>query len=269
MTLLTCLLLAAEFREGRVEVPGASLHYVDSGGSRPVVVFLHAATGSVPMWRHQEAAAAQAGLRFVAYDRRGHGRTTVLPTGGPGTAADDLKALLDRLQVDRVHLVAAAAGGGVAVDFALAYPARVRSLVLACTLGGVEDESFRELGRRLRPAPFATLPPELIELGPEYRAANPAGTEEWKALVRASHVARVVQPAVRPITLAAYEKLRMPVLGIAGGADLYSPPAVMRLFLDRVPGARLVTLPLAGHSAYWEEPEAFNRALVEFWRGVK
>ena len=141
---------------------------------------------------------AQAGYRVIAYDRRGHGQTTTEPAGAaPAAAADDLHALADALQLDRFHLVGTAAGGIVAIDFALTYPERLRSLVVANSLGGVTDEAYLALGRRLRPKEFAALPPDLRELGPAYRAANPDGTDRWLALERASRAPVLPRPRSR------------------------------------------------------------------------
>jgi pimeloyl-ACP methyl ester carboxylesterase len=155
--------------EGSVEVPGARLFYLDAAGSGSALVLLHAGTGSARVWEHQWTPLGAAGYRVIAYDRRGYGRTTVDPDGPPGTAADDLQALTDALGLDRFHLVGTAAGGIVAIDFALAFPDRLRSLVVANSLGGVTDASYVALGQRLRPKEFAALPPDLRELGPAYR----------------------------------------------------------------------------------------------------
>ncbi|MBM3736897.1 MAG: alpha/beta hydrolase [Acidobacteria bacterium] len=269
-----CLLLAvsmgahADLREGFASVPGARIFYVDSGGSGFPVVFLHAATGSVPIWQHQARAVTEAGLRFIAYDRRGYGRTRLEPGGPqPGAAVDDLAALLDHLRIDAAYLVGTAAGGGIAMDFALSYPKRTRRLVIACSLGGAIDDEHRRLGEWLRPPAFGALPEQLKELGPEYRVANRAGAERWMEIARVAHAPephRVVQSPRTSVTLAAVSGIRVPVLGIAGGADLYSPPSLMRRFVERIGGARLVTLPDSGHSAHWEQPEAFNRLVLEF-----
>ena len=184
-------------REGHVEVPGARLFYVDSGGPGPAVIMLHAGTGSARVWEHQWDPFGGAGYRVIAYDRRGYGRTTTAPSSAPPVAAaDDLHALAAQLQLDRFHLVGTAAGGIVAIDFALTYPERLRSLVVANSLGGVTDEAYLALGRRLRPKEFAALPPDLRELGPAYRAANPDGTDRWLALEGASR-------APGPLTAAA------------------------------------------------------------------
>jgi pimeloyl-ACP methyl ester carboxylesterase len=256
-------------REGYLEVPGARLFYLDSGGSGPALVLLHAATGSARVWEHQWAPLGAAGYRVIAYDRRGYGRTTVDPGGPAGTAADDLKSLTDGLALDRVHLVGTAAGGIVAIDFALGFADRLRSLVVANSLGGVTDPSYVALGQRLRPKEFAALPPDLRELGPAYRAADPDGTDRWLALERVSRApgaAPPPQPAKHTVTFQMLEGLRVPTLLLTGGADMYTPPAALQLFAARIPNAASVVLPDVGHSAYWEQPAAFNRAVLEFVR---
>src|SRR5690242_3223440 len=120
------------------DIPGARIWYEDTGGSGPAVVLLHARTGSAAMWQRQLAALSAAGYRCIAYDRRQSGRTEVV-TGAPGALpADDLLALLDRLAVQRCHVVGTAAGGIVALDFALSHPARARGLVFANSVGSAE-----------------------------------------------------------------------------------------------------------------------------------
>src|SRR4029077_18285016 len=95
--------------------------------------------------------------------------------------------LFRSLGIDRFHLVGTAAGGFVALDFAMSFPQRMRSLVVANSIGGVQDEDYLELGRRIRPTPqFEALPPDFRELGPSYRAANPGGAQRWLELERTS-----------------------------------------------------------------------------------
>ncbi len=60
------------------------------------------------------------------------------------------------------------------------------------------------------------------------------------------------------------EGLQVPTLLLTGGADMYTPPAALRLFAARIPGALSTVLPDVGHSAYWEQPAAFNRAVLDF-----
>jgi len=257
-------------REAYAELSGARLFYRDTGGTGVPVVLLHAATGNSLFWEYQLPAFTAAGYRVVAYDRRGFGRSAFEPFGAqPGTDADDLLGLLDHLAVDRVHLVGTAAGGGVALDFALSFPDRLRSVVVANALGGVQDVDYLEMGQRLRPPQFAALPPDIRELGPSYRAANPEGVRRWLELHGLSWPGGSpprAQPTRNRITFALLETLKVPTLLLTGDADLYTPPPVLRLFTARIEGAESVIVPDVGHSAYWEQPEIFNRAVLGFLR---
>jgi pimeloyl-ACP methyl ester carboxylesterase len=238
------------------------------------LVLLHAATGSSRVWEYQIPAFAAAGYRVIAFDRRGWGRTAINSaesqpaSSQPGTAADDLLGLLDQLGLDRVHLAGTAAGAFVALDFALSYPRRVRSLVIANSIGGVQDADFLELGRRIRPQPqFDALPPEFRELGPSYRAGNPAGTQRWMELEKTSRPPgppAPPQPLRNRMTFALLETITAPTLLLTGDADLYAPPPVLQLFAARIKGSEVSIVPEAGHSAYWEQPELFNRAVLNF-----
>jgi pimeloyl-ACP methyl ester carboxylesterase len=254
-------------RETYAEVPGARIWFKDTGGAGVPVVLLHAATGSVRNWEKQYPVFTSAGFRVIAYDRRGWGRTTVQPGAQPGTAADDLQSLMTFLHVDRFHLVGTAAGGFVALDYALSFPERVRSLIIANSVGGVQDEDYVELGRTLRPPQFDALPAHVRELGPSFRAANPEATRAWMEMEGMSRQAGVPAQGFRNrMTFALLEKIQTPTLLLTGDADMYAPPPVLKRFTDRIKGSQSIIIPEAGHSSYWEKPDLFNRAVLEFIR---
>src|SRR5438876_4377168 len=170
----------APARETYADLPGVRIWYRDTGGTGVPVVLLHATTGSSRVWEYQFPVFTENGFRVIAYDRRGFGRSVIDPAGAqPGTGADDLQSLMNHLGIDRFHLIGTAGGGFVALDYALSFPERLRSLVVASSIGGMQDQDYLDLGRRLRPPQFDALPPELRELGPSYRAANPEGTRRW------------------------------------------------------------------------------------------
>ena len=261
--------------EGCASVPGARLFYTDTGGSGVPVMLLHAATGSTSAWQYQTRAFTTAGYRLIAYDRRGWGRTVVDSNGPAGTGADDLSGLLDALDLDRVHIVATAGGGFVAFDFALSFPARLRSLVVADSIRGVQDKEILDLETRIRPPQFDALPPEVRELSPGYRAANPEGAAKWVDLKKQSRPSRPAvstlqlaysTPMRSQLTLSLFEQIRMPTLLLTGGADMTAPPALMRILASHIPNAEFLIVPNAGHSVYWEEPELFNRTVLDFIR---
>ena len=257
--------------------------YRDSGGTGKPVVFLHAASGKSQMWVHQIPAFTAAGYRFIAIDWRqpnpGH------RTGTGSTILID--AVMQKLGVDKFHLVGSAAGGGAAFQYALEHPAKVRSLVIANSIGFVTDPEYLKMGERTRPAPhFNAMPVEFRELGPAYRAANPDGTARWNALAypfvpaaptltpQPAGMAKGDAPAVsKPVlgngsnievTFARLETLRMPTFLITGDADLYTPAPVLRQFGRHIRHAELAVFPETGHSAYWEQPEMFNRRVIGF-----
>ena len=250
-----------------IELPGVDLWYTDTGGDGIPVIFLHAASGNTDCWVHQEPTFTSSGYRCVAYDRRGWGLSIQNQSGPqPGYASDDLHGLVDHLGLDRFHLVATAAGGIGALDYSLLHPERVRCLAAANTIGGVQDQAYLEVQHRLRPHQIQDLPVELRELGPSYRGINPEGTARWLEIDHHSRQPETTgpQPLRDTMTYARLETMKVPVLMVAGDADLLSPPAMMRFLADHTAGCEWATVPAAGHAAFWEEPEVWNRIVLEF-----
>ena len=251
-----------------VELPGVNLWYTDTGGDGPPVIFLHAASGTHASWVYQEPAFTAAGYRCIAYDRRFWGRTqTTAPESDAGNMSDDLHGLVGHLGLEGFHLVATAAGGIAGLDYSLSYPERVRSLVVATTIGGMEDADYMALQRRIRPPEIQALPIELREVGPSYRGLNPEGLQCWIDIERTSRPGGhdgPRQPPKQPMTYARLATMQVPVLAIAGGADLLSPPAMMRQLVAHLPGSQFVVMPEAGHAAFWEQPDVWNRHVLDF-----
>lgn len=269
-----------------VELSTGPVFYRDSVGNGVPVIFLHAASGHSMMWEHQIPAFTGAGYRFIAID---YGGVDAIP--GARDWSDQIEALVVKLDIDRFHLLGTAAGGGAAFQYALAYPAKLRSLIVANSHGNVIDKDYVEMGRRIRPSPqFNALPVDFRELGPSYRAANPDGVARWLALSArkpAAHrtltttaeksIMHARSPATtstdrfaltpeRGVTWGKLEKLRVPTLLITGDADLYTPPSVLRMFLARMKDAEATIIPETGHSSYWENPDCFNRSVLQFIR---
>ena len=262
------VLAQAPAREAHADLPGVRIWYQDTGGMGVPIVLMHAGTGSSRVWEHQTPGFTAAGYRVIAYDRRGWGRTVVDPSGPqPGTAADDLQQLMDFLGVDRFHIVATAAGGTIAWDYVLSYPQRVRSMVVANNTGRVDDKVYRDHVDSLRPPTFDELPVEFREVGPSYRATNPEGTRRWLELESISRPEGPVmenQPLKSRLTFELLETVQTPVLLIGGGADLLAPAPLQRYYSDRVRSAESLVVPDGGHSIFWEQPDVFNRAVLEF-----
>jgi pimeloyl-ACP methyl ester carboxylesterase len=251
-------------REGMADLGDVRLWHWDTGGEGEPVVLLHAVVGSGAMWLYQQPVFAEAGYRVIGYSRRGHFRSEPGPADSTGTAAGDLAKLMDGLGIERAHVIGTAAGAFCAADFALAHGDRVKTLTLATSLVAVRDADYMKRTTAARPGAFESYPPEFRELGPAYRFANPAGVAAWLKLVGEAVPAKVTQSYASPLTLDALATLAMPVQLLTSDADPYAPPPVMKTLAERISGSELKLIAGAGHSAYWQQPRAFNRAVLDF-----
>jgi len=254
---------------GYADLPGVRLWYTDSGGSGVPLVLLHANTGNADGWQYNIPGFVAAGYRVVAFDRRGWGRSRANPETGPqpGTIAEDLHALMEYLKIDRFHLVGVAGGGFAAYDYVLWHPEQLRSMVVAASGGAIVDEELSKLREKTTLPGFRGWPPEFREVSMGYMATNPDGLQRWLEIHNSSQQKGAkAQPQRTTITFAKLATIRVPTLLMPGDQDLQAPPWVMRRQLAHIPGAEFIVLPEASHSINWEQPEAFNRNVLEFIR---
>jgi pimeloyl-ACP methyl ester carboxylesterase len=254
---------------GYADLPGVRLWYTDSGGSGVAVILLHANTGNADNWQPNIPGFIEAGYRVITFDRRGWGRSRANPSTGPqpGTIAEDLHALVEHLGLERFHLVGVAGGGFAAYDYVLWHPERLRSLVVAASGGAIVDEELRQLRQKTGLPGFASWPPEFREVSMGYMATNPEGLQRWLEIHHHSQQKGAPpQPQRTTITFEKLKTIRVPTLLMPGDQDLQAPPWVMRRQLAHIAGAEFIVLPEASHSINWEQPEAFNRNVLEFIR---
>jgi len=254
---------------GYADLPGVRLWYTDSGGSGVPLALLHANTGNADGWQYNIPGFVDAGYRVIAFDRRGWGRSRANPASGPqpGTIAEDLHALIEHLEIDKFHLVGVAGGGFAAYDYVLWHPERLRSLVVAASGGAIVDEELRKVREKTTLPGFREWPPEFREVSMGYMATNPEGLQRWLDIHHHSQQKDAkAQPQRTTITFENLATIRVPTLLMPGDQDLQAPPWVMRRQLAHIPGAEFIVLPEASHSINWEQPEAFNRNVLEFIR---
>jgi len=252
-----------------VDLANVKLWFIDTGGSGEPVVLLHANTGTSEAWQKQMPVLAQAGYRAIAFDRPGRGKSVVEAAQKPLSVTEYVDALADHLKLPKFHLVGVAGGGYVALDYASWRPERLRSLVLAATGIGLtlDEESLRF--RKLAEIPgFRELPAEVRELSPSYRGMNPDGVARWKEIYASAKAGSGPHaPELRtPNTYAKIASVTTPTLVMAGDVDLTSPIGAIRLWARHLKGHEFVLITEAGHSVAWEQPEQFNRALLDFLR---
>lgn len=254
----------APVSEGYLDVGGALIWYWDTGGDGEPVVFVHPASGSALVWGYQQPVLVEAGYRVIAYSRRGHYQSEVYDTEQPGTGVDDLNQLVNHLGLDSFHLVGFAAGADLVPDYAISYPEKLLSLVVGCTIGRPGDPEYRSTDPTLLPDEFWALPAWLKELSPAYRAANPGGAEEWRRLNAIASANRQPVPSENEVTPERIAQIETPTLLFTGDADLYMPPSRLWAYAGYWSQPEIVLFEEAGHSVYWEQPDGFNRVLLEF-----
>jgi pimeloyl-ACP methyl ester carboxylesterase len=256
----------APMTEGIADLGNTRLWYWDTGGTGEAIVLLHPGSGSGELYPYQQPAFAGAGYRVISYSRRGQNKSEMGTDAETYFAAADLLDLMRYLKVDKFHAVGNALGGYIGLDVAMSQPERLRSLVLACSMMGISEPDFARTLQSLRPKAFEDLPMEVKELGPSYRAANPAGVAEW----RKRHDRSGARSPVRlrnTFTWATLATLRVPTLLVTGDADLWIPPYLLRQVGDKIPNSKVVIVPDSGHGVQWEQPEIFNAIVLDFIRG--
>jgi 3-oxoadipate enol-lactonase len=254
----------------------ARISYVEQGQGAPLV-FLHGIGGDAACWQPQLNVFAE-DYRVLAWNMPGYcGSEPLREMTFPGLA-EALLRLLDRLDIERAHLVGHSMGGMVAQELAATWPGRLRSLVLVATsaaFGRTDGERQREfLASRLGPLErgqsMADLAPGIVA-GLVGEAPDPAGVEQ--AIRSMAEVPEATYRAALRCLLSfdrrgALGRIEVPTLVLAGERDQTAPAAIMEKMAGKIPQARFLVLPRAGHLANLEQPLLFNQALGNFLAGL-
>ena len=263
---------------------GTRLYFEETGSGTPVV-FVHEFAGDLRSWEPQLRFFSRY-FRCIAYNARGFPPSDVPEDGARYSqeiARDEAIAVLDHLRIDRAHVVGLSMGGFAALHVGLAYPQRTRSLVVAgCGYGAEPDKkakfqaeceaaaasfeaNWAEAARKYALGPtrvqfqnkdargWAEFGAQLLEHSPRGQALTMRGVQ-------------MKRPSLYELTDAMRE-LSVPTLIVTGDED--DPCLEPALLMKRhIRTAGLVILPWSGHTINIEEPDPFNRALLEFFLQV-
>jgi pimeloyl-ACP methyl ester carboxylesterase len=254
------------------------LYYEAHGRGGTPLVLAYGIGGNADMWDvNRDALAAH--HRLVLWEPRGHARSDSPEDPAKYSFqrwALDLKAVLDHLRIQKAHVGGLSLGAGIATRFALKFPARVRSLVVTNSSSAaglplsVENlvmrarsieitltkgmEAMAEFAMAANPnlsERLAIEPNAREEFYAEYRALSPIGyANALRALLAMDHITDQLP------------RLRVPVLLIGGDRDPSLAP--MKVMHRKVRGSKLVVLSPASHFGNRDQPEAWNRTVLEF-----
>ena len=256
----------------------ARIYYEEHGRGGTPLVLAYGIGGNADMWDvNRDALAAQ--HRLVLWEPRGHARSD-----SPEDPARysfqrwvlDLKTVFDVLRIRKAHVGGLSLGAGIATRFALRFPARVRSLVVTNSSSAaglplsVENlvmrarsieitltkgmDAMAEFAMAANPnlsERLAIEPAAKEEFYAEYRRLSPVGyANSLRALLAMDHITDQLP------------RLRVPVLLIGGDRDPSLAP--MKVMHRKVRGSKLVVLSPASHFGNRDQPEAWNRTVLEF-----
>jgi pimeloyl-ACP methyl ester carboxylesterase len=259
--------IQAPAKEGIAQLPDTRLGYWDTASAGQPILLLHPASGSALIWLYQQPVFVEAGYRVIAYSRRNYYNSDPAPADNPGAASEDLQNLIEYLGLDKFHIVSSAAGGSIAADYALSHPERLLSLTVSSNNLAAANGYIAEAAKQMHLKEWDDLPRWFRELGPSYRAANPAGVAKWTELNEISETGKGArQKLLNVVTPERLAMLKVRTLLMTGAADMFTPPSIMRMIARHVPDNEVVIVPECGHSPYWEQPEFFNRTVLDFIR---
>jgi pimeloyl-ACP methyl ester carboxylesterase len=266
------------------ESAGARIFFEETGQGTPIL-FLHEFAGDHRSWADQVRYFSR-GYRCISMAARGYPPSDVPAEDaayGQDLANRDAIAVLDALGIERAHVVGLSMGGYTALQLAMRFPTRLRSVVPAGAGSGshpsARQQFLEEASANSRVMEKADrLPAEQMGMGPariQLFNKDPLG---WRTAVAhladhppggSARVLRNVQ-GKRPSLYELEPELRavqLPVLLIVGDED--EPCLDVNLFMKRImPSAQLAVLPGSGHVVNWEEPALFNHLIERFLSAV-
>lgn len=261
----------------KARVNGIEIAYQVDGQRDPALswlVFAHALACNHGMWDEQAAAFGHE-FNVLRYDLRGHGASSA-PAGEYTLEllADDLRGLLDTLNIRRCHFVGLSLGGMVGQMAVLRYPLRFSTLTLADTSSRYSAE--------MKPLWEQRIAAVRGEIG--MQAVVVSKLKRW--FTTATFLARDhdrllrVAQAIRDTPIDGYigclralsrldltSRLSMigcPVLVLVGADDQDTPPSMAEEIVRAIDGAKFVVIPDAAHLSNIEQPGRFNAALRAF-----
>lgn len=257
-------------------------YFEETGNGDTTVLMLHGIGGGRQAFAHQMAPFAAAGLHAVAWDMPGYGHSSLVDPYTFETLAVQCLELIDVLDPARLVLVGHSLGGMIVQEVVARAPeavlARIAGLVLAGTSAafGRADGEWQQRFVADRTAPLDAgrsmkeLATQLVAqmVGPDASDAVRAEAAAVMAGVPPQSYRLALQALMGFDRRRLLPSLEMPVLLIAGSDDRNAPPAVMKGMAERIPLANYVCLERCGHLMPFEQPQAFDDAVIAFVRSL-
>ncbi len=247
------------------------LHYrIDGPEDGAPVVFSNSLGTDLRLW-DKVIPLLPKGLKYIRYDKRGHGLSTCPP--GPysmGALVRDAEALCDHLGVRDCAFVGLSIGGMIAQGLAVKRLDIVRSMVLSNTGAKIgTPQMWQERIDALTAGGIEALADPILERWFSAPFRDTLEFDAWRAMLVRQPLAGYMGCCSAIAGSDFYTPtsgLRLPALGIAGDADGSTPPDLVRETIDLIPGSRFHLIRGAGHLPCVEKPEEYAAILTDFLR---
>jgi pimeloyl-ACP methyl ester carboxylesterase len=241
---------------------GIKIHY-EVAGDGPALILTHGYSSTSEMWAGQIAPLAQH-FKVITWDMRGHGRSDY--PADPAAYSEeatvaDMAALLDAAGAKDAIVGGLSLGGYISLAFNATHPERTRALLIIDTGPGYKNDEARagwnaNAIRRAERYEVEGLP-DPAKVGAEVRLAR------HRDATGLAHAARGMLTQKTARVIESLPGIAVPAVVIVGADD--TPfLAASDYMAAKIPGAKKVVIPNAGHSANIDQPEAFNAALLDF-----
>lgn len=241
---------------------------VEGRDSGPTLMMSNSLGCTMAMWEPQMPALTKL-FRVIRYDRRGHGKSGMNGPTSMERYGKDVLAILDDLNIDKVHWCGLSMGGMVGQWLGANAPERFNKIILANTSCYYPDPTnWHNRIKAVREGGLKAVADAVIGgwLTAHFREREPETTAKMKAMLIASPVEGYLAACEALSTLdqrALLPKIKSPTLVIAGRQDNATPVAAGELIRSNIPGASMTLLD-AAHISNVEQPYAFTDAVVGF-----
>lgn len=266
---------------GRLQVGAAAIYY-EVAGQGPPFVMIHAGVADSRQW-NKEFSWFSKSYRVLRYDLRGFGRSE--PVEGEFRHLDDLLALLDHVEMhEALVLMGCSMGGGLAMDFALEYPGRVKALILTGSapsglkLDVPPPPKYDQAMKADEAGDWDLLCELEVQIWFDGSDRTPDQVDPVARRlaydmnrIALSHEARGLGKRLPDASLPAaerLEKLKAPLLVIVGVHDIPYMLAAADWMLEKLPGARKALVQDAAHLANMDHPEIFRQIVESFLKDL-
>lgn len=247
--------------------------YYEVHGQGPNLVFAHGSGGNHLSWWQQIPYFAKH-YRCVVYDHRTFGRTKDgEPPMGRAAFAEDLKCLLDYLDIEKTAVIAHSMGGRSGSGFTLRNPGRVWGLVLSGSNGGADSAEARQVRQEHKSNPPFTPKGALRAISPKFTREHPEKAFLYRQIMRSNppHGPDFLKVPKHLWGISTHERfieLETPVLYLTGDEDVIVHPETIKIASRLVTQSELFVFQECGHSTYYEQPKTFNSTVHDFLKKV-